>query len=449
MKTVINFIPLVGYILVGISILSINVYYPFLIFYTPYVNWIAVIGCLLLLLTEKKKIKIHFFKNKQQSFFYFKIILFQCCLLLTYFITTMLFYKITYPKALPIEFVFDVKALSEKILFSYGIFPWPLYGLLVVAFAHRFFNERKIVSLGRIIRHIVPHRKVGIVTIAAHIYFRRGLFLALAFTSIFFTIYLAQQILRYWDISLEMGLNFKMFLICSALMMPFGLPVVNDFFKKIHQYFNFGDIFIFVFIFCLSIIVFLSIFLESATPAFHEVPYYNSNLTLLRFPPENRLNELMLFTLCWFLALALPFCWYIARLSPGRNLFQMIIVLFFVPCFFMLISFIPSVADFLLSILMRIFQSPRDLIILILLSLISLNLFFRNKRNVFGICSTTIKRLSSNAAMTFMKYIVISMALYLFLQFRMFYYFALVMVVMCLLYLISCVLSFLKHLHFD
>ena len=449
MKTVINFIPLVGYILVGISILSINGYYPFLIFYTPYVNWIAVIGCLFLLLIEKKKIKIHFFKNKQQSFFYLKIILFQFSLLLTYFVTVILFYKITYPKASPIEFISDVKALSEKILFSYGIFPWPLYSLLVVAFAHRFFNERKIVSLGRIIQHIVPHRKVGIVTIAAHIYFRRGLFLSLALTIIFFTIYLAQQILNYWGVSLEMGLNFKMFLICSALMLPFGLHSVNNFFKKIHRYFNFGDIFILVFIFCLSVIVFLSIFLEGATPIFHEVPYYNANLAVLNFPPENRLNELILFTLCWFLALALPFCWYVARLSPGKNLLQMIVALLCVPVFFIVISFIPGVTDFLLSTLMRIFQSPRDLIVLILLSLILLNLFFRDKRNVFGICSTTIKRLSSNAAITFMKYIVISMALYLFLQFQMFYYFSLVMVVMCLLYLISCVLSFLKHLHFD
>jgi len=370
----------------------------------------------------------------------------QALLMIAYLTTLSLFYKLTYPDATQVAFKSDMQQLAVQFYFLYGFFPWALYVILTLGFAYRYYNERKRISLSRMVRYLIPHKQVGIISIGAHIYFRYITSMGISMTVVLCVIYIAQFLLQRFSIPLIQGLNVQTLCLLSVLMMPLGMAWGQPFLKRLHQKLRLGGLILVLFCFFLFVITVLSALMWVSQSAIRSVPFLETSFTMPQALADARSSQLLCFTFAWWMAFALPFCWCTARLISGLKIKEVIVSLLGLPVILALLSVIPAVQAAFLGWWM---QEGLLTLLSIGLTLGFLFFFFQDKRNLFGFCSLTQKRLSYNAFRNFIQNAILVFAFYLLTRFTALYYFMMVMVVMGLIYLLFCVVSFIKHLYFD
>ena len=201
-----------------------------------------------------------------------------------------------------------------------------------------------------------------------------------------------------------------------------------------------------LFCFFLLVITLCSVVMFVSQPAIRTVPFLDINFTMPLASADERMSELIFFTFAWWMAFSLPFCWCAARLISGLKIKEVILSLLSLPTILALLSFIPAVQS---TCLLWLAQDGLFTLLGIGITLGFLFFFFQDKRNLFGFCSLAQKRLSYNAFRTFIHNAIFVFAIYLIMHFSVLYYFMVVMVVMGLIYLLFCVVSFIKHLYFD
>lgn len=451
-----RFLPLICYLIVFVLVLMLNASWPILTNILLSANWLAIIACIILFFGKKHNIQI---RSLKPSFFsssslslrakrsnpYLKIIILQFLLFVSYLICLLLFYKLIFPNADRAQWLEDSARLFKRMSYAYGLFPWMLYAVLTLSFAYRYFNEKKRISLSRIIRYLVPHRQVGIISIGAHIYFRYITMLAIGLSIMLFTLYATQQLLQFWHVPIIDGMNVKSLFVMSVLTMPLGMAWGVPTLRHIYQKFHLGSLIV-------ILLVFFIIVLAASSILFFSINKYQLTLNYtLPFPTLaiSNVQQLIFFSFCWWMGFALPFCWCLARLVSGKTIRTALLMLLIFPLCLSLLLLSPPILMFLLRGLERLGQVPSGLMVGILFCVSFFSVFYGDKRNLFGICSLTQKRLSYSAYRTFIQNSIFILSVFLMTRFFMLYYFVVVMVIMGLIYLLSCVLSFLKHLYFD
>ncbi|MBI5447546.1 MAG: BCCT family transporter [Gammaproteobacteria bacterium] len=442
-----RFLPLVCYIIVFILVLVLNAKLPILTTLLFSANWIAPVLCLLLLLTKKRNIlfRTHSFPRYRERKGWWEIISLQALLFLMYLVTVILFYKLTYPDTHATQCAEDLMQVFHHMSYHYGFFPWILYLILSLSFAYRYFNERKRFSLSRIIRHLVPHRQIGIISIGGHIYFRYITRMMIGFTISLFAFFCVKQTVYYAHIPLIIDMSMQTLFMMSALTMPLGMPWGIPLLKKIFKKCSFGVSILLTFLTFTCVLLFTTVLFFAAgkfIPIFtHSIPFPVLSVS--------KTQQLTFFTFCWWIGMSLPFCWCLARKLGGKTIGNSIVSLLIFPLCLNLFLLLPVAAPYLSRFLIILNQSTPLLLTGVLFGISFFAVFYSDKRNLFGMCSLTQKRLSFNAYRNFLQNSIFIFSIYLMTRFFMLYYFMVAVVIMTLIYLLSCALSFFKHLYFD
>lgn len=448
-KVLAKYVPLIGYLVVFILVLSVNHYFPTAIIGLFCLNWISLLLLVLLMFGKPALIVISSgaTKLKKIKHYFSRIILWQAFLMMSYSLNLILFYQLNFSENDFEKFTLDMQSLGSHYI-QYGMFPLLLFPILIVGFSYRFFNERKSISISNIIRHIVPHRKVGIVSIGGHIYFRYIAMLSINITLAMLAIFTAKQILESSGISLVEHLSIQSMFVMSFLTMP--LSVWPKGLLYLYERVRFGYALMILFVFLT-----ISMMLLSAT--FHWLLPFITNkdlLTLFSFQlPAIRHafpagNELIYFSFCWWIGMGLPFCWLVARMSVGRSVREILLMTLIFPVGLFLLFQLPDMTGRFLALMEGLRHSTHLLLGFEMMMMFVLVLFFNGKRNLLGLCSRTQRAMSFNAFRTFASNTIVVTVLFLLLRFNVLYYFFMVIVVMGLIYLLFCSSAIVKQLYF-
>lgn len=321
-----------------------------------------------------------------------------------------------------------------------AFFPWPIFPLLAIGFAKRFYLQRKAVSLSALIKPIVPHRKVGVVSIGSHIYFRYLNMLAVNLTVVLMGLTLSQWVLSHSPEALTEALGLKSLLLMSLISLPLSLfpKVLMSGYQKWGFFRSYGGIFLYIM--ASMLLVFFGV--DYGIANVHRADWLQSLHTALPALTVHLLpgDAVFYFSAAWWMGLGLGMAWAIARYSTGRRYLEILFSVLPIPLFFFFSLSLPFVQSALVNFLAQIQHYTVFRLVSAVFVLCCVGGYYAHKRNFLGFCSRSQRELSPFAFKTIVSNLVFMWALFWLLRFQVMYYFFYVIVVMAGLY--GCVAAF-------
>lgn len=436
------YLPLIAYLCMFAVVLYLRWNFSFLIEGMYFVSALPLILIFFAILIYKKSLHIPIRKGCHASPFFtyfFKVNTLLVLFFLCYLLCLMNFLSWIVPGGERDTYATWISDFLVQLRHA-AFFPWPIFPLLVIGFAKRFYLQRKAVSISTLIKPIVPHRKVGVVSIGSHIYFRYLNMLAVNLSVVLMGLTLSQWVLSHSPQALTEALGLKSLLLMSLISLPLSL------FPKVlmsgYQKWGFLRSYSCVFLYIMASMLLVFFGVDYGLAKVHRADWLQSLHTALPALKVHLLpvDAVFYFSAAWWMGLGLGMAWIIARYSAGRRYFEILLTVLPIPLFFFFSLSLPIVQSAMVNFLVNIQHYAVFRLVSAFFVLCCIGRYYAHKRNFLGFCSRSQRELSPFAFKTIVSNLVFMWALFWLLRFQVMYYFFYVIVVMAGLY--GCVAAF-------
>lgn len=436
------YLPLVAYLCMFVVVLYLRAHFPFLIENLYLASSLPLLLIILSILIFKNYPRIPIRKGYlPPSFFsyFFKVNTLLLLFFLCYLFCLLNFLSWIVPSGERDIYAAWISDFLVQLRYA-AFFPWPIFPLLVLGFAKRFYLQRKAVSLSALIKPIIPHRKVGVVSIGSHIYFRYLNMLALNLSVVLMGLTLSQWVLSHSTQALTEALGLKSLLFMSLISLPLSL------FPKVlmtgYQKWGFLRSYSCVFLYIIASMLLVFLGVDYGIAKVHRADWLQSFHTALPALQVHLLpgDAVFYFSAAWWMGLGLGMTWTIARYSTGRRYLEILFSIIPIPLLFFICLSLPMVQSAMANFLAEIQHYAVFRLVSAVFVLCCIGGYYAHKRNFLGFCSRSQRELSPFAFKTIVSNLVFMWALFWLLRFQVMYYFFYVIVVMAGLY--GCVAAF-------